>query len=163
MVRSVVAAFVMLAGGFFREDVDDVWSRKQAEKETEMTSPLPADSESPSDLGLAVANVGDDDAADGAWDIACVRSQGGNLTFDRGSIRELGDKTLFRWSAAGGPPRLSEPVYTAVVDCRSKTIEASWPGKRSDTRAGTCGRHLVDAVCAATPRAHSRIRTSHRN
>ena len=46
-------------------------------------------------------------------------------------------------------PSSDDTIYTAVADCRAKSIEATWPGKRSETRAGTCGRHLVDAVCAA--------------
>jgi hypothetical protein len=91
-------------------------------------------------------------SVDGAWDLACESKRGNHLVFDRDSIREIGSTTLFRWAAAQGAPESEAAVYTAVADCRAKSIEAHWPGKRTATRAGTCGRHLVDAVCAA--RAH---------
>ena len=62
----------------------------------------------------------------------------------------MGGGTLFRWAPTGGVvPGADDTIYTAVADCHAKSIEASWPGKRSETRAGTCGRHLVDAVCAS--------------
>jgi hypothetical protein len=88
-------------------------------------------------------------SVDGAWDLACESKRGNHLVFDRDSIREIGSTTLFRWAAAEGAPESEAAVYTAVADCRAKSIEAHWPGKRTATRAGTCGRHLVDAVCAA--------------
>jgi hypothetical protein len=91
-------------------------------------------------------------AVDGAWDLACESKRGNHLVFDRESIREIGNATLFRWAAADGAPESEDAVYTAVADCRAKSIEAHWPGKRTTTRVGTCGRHLVDAVCAARPR-----------
>jgi hypothetical protein len=70
--------------------------------------------------------------------------------FDRQSVREMGGGTLFRWAPTGGVvPNADDTIYTAVADCREKSIEASWPGKRSETRAGTCGRHLVEAVCGS--------------
>ena len=84
------------------------------------------------------------------WGVACQRKQGGELVFDRTSVRELGGATLFRWSATETAPEADPAIYTAVVDCRAKTIEATWPGKRTATRAGSCGRHLVEAVCAAS-------------
>jgi hypothetical protein len=86
---------------------------------------------------------------DGAWDLACESKRGNHLVFDRDSIREIGSTTLFRWAAAEGAPESEDAVYTAVADCRAKSIEARWPGRRTVTRVGTCGRHLVDAVCAA--------------
>jgi hypothetical protein len=86
---------------------------------------------------------------DGSWDLACESKRGNHMVFDRDSIREIGDATLFRWAAAGSAPESEDAVYTAVADCHAKSIEAHWPGKRTATRAGTCGRHLVDAVCAA--------------
>ena len=89
---------------------------------------------------------------EGEWDLACESKRGNHLVFDRGSIREIGNATLFRWAAADRAPESEDAVYTAVADCSAKSIEAHWPGKRTPTRAGTCGRHLVDAVCAA--RAH---------
>jgi hypothetical protein len=107
--------------------------------------------------GPFVVPAGTDDeaaASDGAqapappsdWAAACQLKTGSALMFDRGSLRELGPVVLVRW-AAPTDPRTEGHVYTAVVDCRQKTIEAAWPGKRSDTRVGTCGRRLVDAVC----------------
>ena len=89
---------------------------------------------------------------DGAWDLACESKRGNHMVFDRDSIREIGNETLFRWAAADSAPESEDAVYTAVADCHAKSIEAHWPGKRTATRAGTCGRHLIDAVCAA--RAH---------
>jgi catechol 2,3-dioxygenase-like lactoylglutathione lyase family enzyme len=99
---------------------------------------------------MSVAATEDDAAAPGDWDVACEREAGDRLVFDRGSVREMGGATLFRWAPTGGVvPSTDDTIYTAVADCRGKSIEASWPGKRSETRAGTCGRHLVDAVCSA--------------
>jgi len=86
---------------------------------------------------------------DGSWDLACESKGGNHMVFDRDSIREIGSETLFRWAAAESAPESEDAVYTAVADCHAKSIEAHWPGKRTATRAGTCGRHLVDAVCAA--------------
>ena len=86
---------------------------------------------------------------EGEWDVACESKRGHRMVFDRDSIREIGSTTLFRWAAAEGAPESEDAVYTAVADCRAKSIEAHWPGKRTATRAGTCGRHLVEAVCAA--------------
>ena len=91
----------------------------------------------------------DASTVDGAWDLACESKRGNHLVFDRESIREIGSTTLFRWASADGAPESEDAVYTAVADCRAKSIEARWLGKRTVTRAGTCGRHLVDAVCAA--------------
>jgi len=89
---------------------------------------------------------------EGSWDLACESKRGNHMVFDRDSIREIGSTTLFRWAAADGAPESEDAVYTAVADCHAKSIEAHWPGKRTVTRAGTCGRHLIDAVCAV--RAH---------
>lgn len=86
----------------------------------------------------------------GNWLAACVLKNGSMLVFDRGSLRSFGPATLVRW-AAPADPRTEGQIYTALVNCRGKTIEAAWPGKQSDTRAGTCGRRLVDAVCELTP------------
>ena len=97
---------------------------------------------------------GNDDEGDGAWDVACERKRGNHLLFDRQSVRELGGTTLFRWAPADGEaPVAGAAVYTAVADCRAKSIEARWPGKRTQTRAGTCGRHMVEAVCAVSAAA----------
>jgi hypothetical protein len=97
----------------------------------------------------ADASVSTQSQIDGSWDLACESKRGNHMVFDRDSIREIGDATLFRWAAAGSAPESEDAVYTAVADCHAKSIEAHWPGKRTATRAGTCGRHLVEAVCAA--------------
>jgi hypothetical protein len=93
---------------------------------------------------------------EGEWDLACESKRGNHMVFDRESIREIGNATLFRWAAADRAPVSEDAVYTAVADCSAKSIEAHWPGKRTATRAGTCGRHLVDAVCAARAQAQAR-------
>jgi hypothetical protein len=108
-------------------------------------------------VGTVSTGGGDADASmsttqsqvEGEWDLACESKRGNHLVFDRESIREIGTATLFRWAAAERAPESEDAVYTAVADCSAKSIEAHWPGKRTATRAGTCGRHLVDAVCAA--------------
>jgi hypothetical protein len=96
----------------------------------------------------------DDASAGGQWQIACEIKSGSALVFDRASLREYGAMTLFRWSAPrtriAGP---GDQIFTAVVNCREKTIEAAWPGRRRETYAGTCGRGLVEAVCAASEQA----------
>ncbi len=116
------------------------------------------------DAVTASADESSDDASVGGhWQIACEIKSGSALVFDRASLREYGTMTLFRWSAPrtriAGP---GDQIFTAVVDCREKTIEAAWPGRRRETYAGTCGRGLVEAVCAAsepataTPSIHGR-------
>lgn len=101
------------------------------------------------------ADVASDSSwAPGRWEIACEIKNGSALVFDRASLRDYGPVTLFRWSAP--PTRVSGPgerIFTAVVNCREKTIEAAWPGRRRETSAGTCGRGLVEAVCAASETA----------
>ena len=97
----------------------------------------------------ADASMSTSSQVEGSWDLACESKRGNHMVFDRDSIREIGNETLFRWAAAGSAPESEDAVYTAVADCRAKSIEAHWPGKRTATRAGTCGRHLVEAVCAA--------------
>src|SRR6185369_17689345 len=89
--------------------------------------------------------------AAGEWEVACQLKSGASMMFDRRSVRELGAVTLVRW-AAPSDPRARDEIFTALVSCREKTIEAAWPGKRSETRAGTCGRRLVEAVCQKPPR-----------
>ena len=103
--------------------------------------------------GSAVASS-DASSPAGQWEIACEIKSGSALVFDRGSLREYGAVTLVRWSAPRS--RLAAPgdqIFTAVVNCREKTIEAAWPGRNRETRAGTCGRGLVEAVCAASGQA----------
>jgi len=102
------------------------------------------------DTPLTSAEADGQSIAPGDWDVACERGEGNRLMFDRGSVRELGGATLFRWApVAGAAPQADGVIYTAVADCREKSVEASWPGKRRETRSGTCGRYLVDAVCSA--------------
>jgi len=114
------------------------------------------------EIGVAQGDHGRDgfdganDAASAStqWEIACEIKSGSALVFDRASLRDYGPVTLFRWSAPR--TRIASPgdqVFTAVVNCREKTIEASWPGRRRETYAGTCGRGLVEAVCAASEQA----------
>ena len=90
---------------------------------------------------MSVEATEDDDAAPGDWDVACEREAGNRLVFDRGSVREMGGATLFRWAPAGGvAPQADGTIYTAVADCREKSIEASWPGKRQrDARRAPAG------------------------
>ena len=105
--------------------------------------------------------MGVDAGVPGAWQLACrIKNGGGALLFDRASLRDYGGVTLFRWSAANAAAAGAGPrVFTGVVNCREKTIEPSWPGRSRGTRSGTCGRGLVDAVCAAaTPAAPLRHR-----
>ncbi len=113
---------------------------------------------SPSSSEVAVTASADESSDDasvgGQWQIACEIKSGSALVFDRASLREYGTMTLFRWSAPrariAGP---GDQIFTAVVNCREKTIEAAWPGRRRETYAGTCGRGLVEAVCAASEQA----------
>jgi hypothetical protein len=114
----------------------------------------PAFASMPLVSGDSNAAADDEGQGDGAWDVACERKRGNHLLFDRQSVRELGGTTLFRWAPADGEaPVAGAVVYTAVADCRAKSIEARWPGKRTQTRAGTCGRHMVEAVCAVSASA----------
>jgi hypothetical protein len=92
--------------------------------------------------------------APGSWELGCRIKSGSALLFDRASLRGTGGVTLFRWAAPRfSVPSIDEPIYTGVVNCVQKSIEPSWPGKSRDTRAGTCGRGLVEAVCAAAEQA----------
>ena len=158
-MRNVVTGLMMLAGSVVRQQgqsFDDLaWRR-----EVQGGAPEARADETAGGVtvvaGPPIGTMsGPDDAetglvAPGDWDVACMRKRGTGLVFDRGSVRELGSGTLFRWSAPTGPmPEADDPIYTGVADCRAKSIEASWPGKRTTTRAGTCGRLLVEAVCAS--------------
>jgi hypothetical protein len=175
-MRNVVTGLMMLAGAVVREKghgFDDFGWRREVQqareadtatsgaRETkttgdgrtfaEVVAGPPIGTAGPSRGALmSVAATEDDEAAPGDWDVACERETGDRLVFVRDSVRELGGGTLFRWAPTGGVvPRSDDTIYTAVADCHGKSIEASWPGKRSETRVGTCGRHLVEAVCAA--------------
>ena len=127
------------------------WTAADTRSATEVVAGPPIGTAGPSRGALmSVTATEDQEAAPGAWDVACEREAGDRLVFDRDSVREMGGGTLFRWAPTGGiAPSADDTIYTAVADCHEKSIEASWPGKRSETRAGTCGRHLVEAVCAS--------------
>jgi len=173
-MRSVVTGLMMLAGAAVREKghgVDDFGWRREIQRARDAQEADAATTESadgdghktavviagppmgtsgPSHGALMSVTAADVDPAPGDWNVACERESGDRLVFDRQSVRELGGETLFRWApVAGAAPGNDATIYTALADCRGKTIEASWPGKRSDTRAGTCGRHLIEAACAA--------------
>jgi hypothetical protein len=166
-MRSVVTGLMMLAGAVVRDKghgIDDFGWRREVQQAREAHEADAATSGATAGDGEAVvvagplapsrgtlmSVAGTEDAAPGEWDVACEREAGDRLVFDRKSLREMGGATLFRWAPTGGVvPSNDDTIYTAVADCRAKSIEATWPGKRSETRAGTCGRHLVDAVCAA--------------
>jgi len=177
-MKSVVTGLMMLAGSVVREKgqgFDDFgWRREvQRAQDAQVESAAAAQGESGNGGGgqdeapvvvvagppigtagsaSALVSVAETDAtvAPGDWDVACERGEGNRLVFDRGSVRELGGATLFRWAPVdGAAPQADGVIYTAVADCRQKSVEASWPGKRRETRSGTCGRYLVDAVCSA--------------
>jgi hypothetical protein len=166
-MRNVVTGLMMLAGSVVREqgtNLDDMAWRREAQrsapeaKTEETTVTVVAGPPIGTVDGFyGDASHADDDAemslvAPGDWDVACTRRRGNRLVFDRESVRELGGATLFRWAAPrGAMPADDDAIYTGVADCRSKSVEASWPGKRTQTRSGTCGRYLVEAVCAARP------------
>ena len=163
-MRNVVTGLMMLAGSMVREqgtNLDDMAWRREAQRsapeaqEEDTVTVVAGPPIGTADGFDRDGSVADDDAemsavAAGDWDVACTRKRGSRLVFDRQSLRELGGATLFRWSAPrGSMPDNDDAIYTGVADCRSKSVEASWPGKRTQTRSGTCGRYLVEAVCAA--------------
>src|SRR6266496_2534804 len=161
-----VMGLMMLTGAVVREQgqgFDDFGWRRGVEQATANESSSggaavtviagpPVGTVSMSGGDEADASASTQSQLEGSWDLACESKRGNHMVFDRDSIREIGNETLFRWAAAGSAPESEDAVYTAVADCHAKSIEAHWPGKRTATRAGTCGRHLVEAVCAA--RAH---------
>jgi hypothetical protein len=171
-MRSVVTGLMMLAGAAVREKghgVDDFGWRREIQQAREAQEADAATAEAvtgdgrheatvvagppigtwgPSYGALMSVTTAEVDPAPGQWNVACERDAGDRLVFDRQSVRELGGETLFRWApTTAAAPGSDATIYTALADCRGKTIEASWPGKRTETRAGTCGRHLIDAVC----------------
>jgi hypothetical protein len=166
-MRNVVTGLMMLAGSVVKEqgtNLDDMAWRREAQRapeaqaeETEVTVVAGPPIGTAGGFYRDAPVIEDDDAemslvAPGDWDVACTRKHGNRLVFDRESVRELGGATLFRWAAPhGAMPEADDAIYTGVADCRSKSVEASWPGKRTQTRAGTCGRYLVEAVCASRP------------
>jgi hypothetical protein len=160
---SVVTGLMMLAGAAVREKghgFDDMGWRREVQQAREAQEADAATAEfatgegqvgRPSRDALMTVTVEDVDAAPGDWDVACVREQGDRLVFDRESVREVDGEMVFRWAPTGGAaPASDDTIYTAVADCSGKTIEASWPGKRTETRDGTCGRHLIEAACSVS-------------
>lgn len=158
-----VMGLMMLTGAVVREQgqgFDDFGWRQGVEQTANESSgeavvtviagpPVGTVSMSGGDEADASMTQSQQSSIEGSWDLACESKRGNHMVFDRDSIREIGDATLFRWAAAERAPESDDAVFTAVADCHAKSIEAHWPGKRTVTRAGTCGRHLVDAVCAA--------------
>jgi hypothetical protein len=171
-MKAIVVGVLALASALVRERENAIrdWSARAEETQA---SVLPRVDESnvggqPTDevesgtvaaetAGVAseeVASESSDVSSAGQWQVACEIKSGSALVFDRASLREYGTMTLFRWSAprmrVAGP---GDQIFTAVVNCREKTIEAAWPGRRRETYVGTCGRGLVEAVCAASEHA----------
>ncbi len=176
-MKAIVVGVLALASALVREREDAIrdWSARAKETQAsvlprvadgdvggEPTAAAGADEVSSGTVVAETTGVASDDIAsessdvssDGQWQVACEIKTGSALVFDRASLREYGTMTLFRWSAPrariAGP---GDQIFTAVVNCREKTIEAAWPGRRRDTYVGTCGRGLVEAVCAASEHA----------
>ena len=167
-MKAMVVAVVALASALGREPGETIRDRPVWTEEVSATAlPRMADDDDASggDLASVLApemgaeeSAGDEpsDASSprGQWEIACEIKNGSALVFDRASLRDYGAVTLFRWSAPRARVAIpGDQIFTALVDCREKTIEAAWPGRRRETSAGTCGRGLVDAVCAASEQA----------
>ena len=170
-MKAMVVAVVALASAFGRGPGETIRERPVWTEEVSASAlPRMADDDEGSGGDLASvlapemgadesAGEGSDEAGDassprGQWEIACEIKNGSALVFDRASLRDYGAVTLFRWSAPRARVAIAgDQIFTALVDCREKTIEAAWPGQRRETYAGTCGRGLVDAVCAASEQA----------
>ena len=163
---NVVMGFLALAGSVVRDGqgIENLgrWEAERAASVTRLEETMSGFESDPAmttaQLEEALGLAESQSVAPSDWGVACERSQGGELVFDRKSVRDFGGATLVRWSATQTTPEADPTIYTAVVDCRAKTIEAAWPGKRKTTRAGSCGRHLVDAVCAVSTRGHRAAR-----
>jgi hypothetical protein len=175
-MKPIVLGLVMLATGMGRERGRDgqngapVDAGRSYASESQLMTTTVADvtgaAESDSVEVTVPDEPGDEDEPSsvrspglGDWRVACELKTGASVIFDRGSLRVVGSMTLVRW-AAPGDPRANQPIYTALISCGEKTIEATWPGKRSDTRAGTCGRHLVESVCEAAEEGRQPARAS---
>ena len=102
-MRSVVTGLMMLVGAVIREKghgFDDFGWRRELQQAREAHQAAPGD-----------------------WDVACEREAGDRLVFDRGSLREMGGVTLFRWAPTGGVvPNDDDTIYTAVADKRVRNI-----------------------------------------
>jgi hypothetical protein len=189
-MKSVVTGLMMLAGAMVREKgegVDDFGWRREVQEardahETTAGSTdgattgatndssstivvaAPAGGTAGESAGPVMSNDATFELAPGDWGVACERNPQSRLVFDRASVRGLGAGTLFRWSPIDGTaPTADDVIYTAVADCRGKSIEATWPGKRSTTRVGSCGRMLVESVCALRTGAKSALRRARGN
>jgi hypothetical protein len=172
-MKSMVVGVWVLASALVRERGDAIRDRLAWEEQpSAVVLPRVVEDDLGGDLARALApEIGDgelstestvagaDEPSDatsprGQWEIACEIKSGSALVFDRASLRDYGPVTLFRWSAPRA--RIAAPgeqIFTAVVNCREKTIEAAWPGRSRETYAGTCGRGLVEAVCTAAEQA----------
>ena len=158
-MKLLALGLAMLATGLTRgRETPPSGATRQAVEAQQLMTTTAGDVRAAAGVVPGGADGEDDDAelasppGPGDWQVACNLKSGAPLIFDRGSMRELGATTLVRW-AAPGDPRVPEPAYTALVSCSEKSIEAAWPGTRSETRAGTCGRQLVEAVCASVSKS----------
>jgi hypothetical protein len=170
-MKAMLVAVVALASSLGREPGEAVRDRPAWVEEAAAAVVLPRmedDDDAGGDLASVLApemgaeeaagesadESGDASSPRGQWEIACEIKNGSALVFDRASLRDYGAVTLFRWSAPRARVAIAgDQIFTALVDCREKTIEAAWPGRRRETYAGTCGRGLVEAVCAASEQA----------
>ena len=178
-MKSLVVGLLALGNALAREPGDAIRDRLAWEEQSSsaVLPRLVEDDDADGDLASVLApeigvaqgdravvdGAADDVAAPGGqWEIACEIKSGSALVFDRGSLRDYGPVTLFRWSAPR--TRIASPgdqVFTAVVNCREKTIEASWPGRSRKTYAGTCGRGRVGRVSRGertVVQRHQRVR-----
>ena len=158
-MKAMAVAVVALASSLGREPGEAVRDRPVwADEASAVVLPRMVDDD---DAGGDLASVLAPEM--GAEDAAGEGKNGSALVFDRASLRDYGAVTLFRWSAPRARVAIAgDQIFTALVDCREKTIEAAWPGRRRETYAGTCGRGLVDAVCAASEQASAAPGTSGR-
>ncbi len=107
------------------------WTATDDARMTEVVAGPPIGTAGPSRGALmSVTATEDDEAAPGAWDVACEREAGDRLVFDRDSVREMGGGTLFRWAPTGGiAPSADDTIYTAVADCRREEHRGELAGQ----------------------------------
>ncbi|HET6147229.1 MAG TPA: hypothetical protein VFH68_06820 [Polyangia bacterium] len=180
-MKAMAVAVVALASVFGREPGETIRDRPVSTDEVsaaalprlvdddeanggDLASVLAPEMGAEESTGEGADEPGDASSPRGQWQIACEIKNGSALVFDRASLRDYGAVTLFRWSAPRARVAIpGDQIFTALVDCGAKTIEAAWPGQRRETYAGTCGRGLVDAVCAASDQASAATRTGSPN
>ena len=107
------------------------WTAADTRGTTEVVAGPPIGTAGPSRGALmSVTATEDDEAASGAWDVACEREAGDRLVFDRDSVREMGGGTLFRWAPTGGiAPSADDTIYTAVADCHREEHRGELAGQ----------------------------------